>query len=197
MAITAKITGFEGNSEFTDRNGVAREAHLITYINTGTNKTVEMKILSNNPVFKLLNKHPPKIGSVVDIGFEKVGNFNVINKFAKEGTLNMADDSKPSYTGNKKFTSNINPDRELSMEISGLMQAIIQKDGLSGLKNKVATAYAIKQELMKSAKEGTIAVSEAGHDFDDSRELETMTKKSEAKVAKFTIDEDDENPFGD
>lgn len=197
MATTVTIKSVDLNNEYRDQNGLPKVKHIITYTNAG-GKEVTKHVFPFQPLFEKLQttgKHLTP-GLQVDTAYGEPDDkgFRPLVEIAKAGTLTAAQAGKRTWTGLKNSSSFkkavVNPDKELSMEISGLMQAIISKEGLTGLKQKTLEVYQIKKELMAVAKTATSVLKTETAVVE---EAELHEQKTQA-VVSYKID-DDESPF--
>lgn len=196
MAKTVTINSVELNKSITTQYGDVKTTHLLSYIDERgiQNKT----IYSNSPLFNYLSENGKflKEGVKVDIAFKKGNMFRGkdgierqgwdLDKIAKEGTL-----TQNSGGGWKKSGAPPNPERELSMEISGLMQAVINHSGVTGLENNFRAAWALKKKLMVEFKSNTVEQPKVVTKED---EKAALNEQNTQHVISFEIDEND-NPF--
>lgn len=195
MATTVTIKEVNLDVEFRDKNGVPRTNHKLVYVNDGGREVTRL-VFPNQPVYKKLQETGKFLepGTKVDLSFSEKDEqgFRQITDVAKAGTLVANNPPKKQWSGGGgSFKKAADPDRELSMEISGLMQAIIAKEGMTGLKQKTIEAYTIKKELMAVAKSPTtVSKTETINN-----EAALHEQKTQA-VASYKIEDDyDTNPF--
>ena len=175
----------------TDKDQYGKEKFLLKYIEDGTDTERTVHIFSNSAIFDFVQKHKKRFTKEkkVDLSFTKRegSKFWDLDKIAEAGSLNTAE-SRSNFRSKAQ-----NPDRELSMEVSGIMQAIIAHDGIAGLEEKTTKVFLLKQELMQRIKDGTL---EASMDplpatAEALEEEEELHNERTNAVVSYDIDDDD------
>lgn len=150
MSKTVTVTKFKQFDEFTTKAGRPSIRHVIGYKEDAEEKTAYL--FESNPLYTTLSTKTLTVGKQYDFGFAKNDRgMWELAKIGAAGSMPKSTYTKKSYGGG----GGSSPDKDLSMELSGLMQAIISKVGLDNLKENTTTAYIIKQQLVNQVKSGT------------------------------------------
>ena len=154
MASCVKLIDVITNEEFTDKNDQQRVRHVLKYAGAD-GKPKQAMIFENNPLFNRVNELGSKlaVGVEVDLGWSKEPNpagFRDLVQIEKKGTL-AADYAKKWDGKGKSNYGQATPyllAKDLSMSVSGLMQALIESGTtLDKLEAATITAYGIKKKI--------------------------------------------------
>jgi hypothetical protein len=184
MSKTVTVTKFKQFDEFVTKAGRPSIRHVIGYKEDTEEKTAYL--FESNPLYTTLSTKTLTVGKQYDFGFAK--NDRGMWELAKIGAAGSM--PKSTYTKKSYGGGSSSPDKDLSMELSGLMQAIIGKVGLDNLKENTTVAYNIKKELMTAVKNKTLASTTATEEQE-----EFLAEEKVQSVVSFSADDIDNDPF--
>ena len=165
MASCVKLVEVKINDEFTDKGGNPRVRHILKYVGA-SGDTKQAMILESSPLFTRVQQIGPNLapGVEVDLGWSKEPNsagFRDLVQIEKKGTL-AADYPAKKWDGKGKGKSDYGQptayslSKDLSMAVSGLMQALIEAGTpIEQLEQRTLAAYAIKKKVESIVSEKT------------------------------------------
>jgi hypothetical protein len=164
MAITVTIKNVSLNQMSQGQNGETKAMHMVTYVNP-EGQEQKRAIFQDNPLFNQLIQYPLAAGKQVDIKQVKDGKFWRLTEIAKAGSIAVpyvpGQQQGNKSAGQKKpwTPAVINPERDISMELGGLMHdavTMVAAGKGSSVEEMVKTLYLIKRRVTASIKDGTI-----------------------------------------
>ena len=155
MAKTITLTSYSGSQSVTTKAGKSTYRHVLSYPNS-KGEVTDHYIYAGNPLYDKLSKFPLTSGQTVDIQQEKKGDFWNIVDIAKAGSL-------PQTAATSKTSSKSNwipnPDKDLSMELGGLMHDVVTLIAAGDPRDVeilLTVLYKAKQKVSRAIKDNNV-----------------------------------------
>ena len=184
MAQTITVKSYVGSQPFVTSSNKNTQRHVLTYTNSKGQDSVKM-VWKGTPLYEKLEKNPLTEGQQVDIKLEKQGQYFNLVDVLKAGTAPQTPTT--SYTKKSESSWAPNPDKDLSMELGGLMHDAVTIAAASSryddVESIVTELYKVKQSVTKKVKDGSIYSAVAG------------TATSAPKHDTYKVEDSDDGPF--
>ena len=150
--------------------GQTTTKHVLTFVDSNGNETTRT-IWAGNELYQQLLDYPIPNGHSVDVEQEQSGKFQNITAIAKAGTLpatavppatpkNSGQGAKRGGSFGKPSGFAPNPERDLSMDLGGLMHDAVTLaaacEKYQDVEETARELYRIKQRVMAAVRDGTI-----------------------------------------